>query len=517
MNSTKDSDAVEAQFDDDLTNELEYSGSFVELAIEDRVKERTLEYLEAKKEADIASVSKSVFLANLSHEIRTPLNAILGYAQILDREADLETAHARYVDSILKGARHLLSLVNGVLDISKIEAGHIEITPREFDFYAVMETIESLAQSYVAQGGVEYRSICEANVPRFIQADETRMRQVVVNLVSNAFKFTDEGSVTVRAGYEDFPRRQLIIAVEDTGIGISDEEIDEVFKPFSQSGHASASDRAKGTGLGLAISKEIVRLMGGSIKVESELGQGARFVVVFPVAEAEQAEREKQGVMVTGLLRESDVKKILIVDDNQDAAYLSCQLLESIGFDVEVVGDGLEAVEKFHRWNPDLILMDQRMPRLDGIKATQMIRGSQGESKPVIIIISASAFEEDREKCLSSGANSFLEKPFLEDDLLKEISYLMNIQYTYGPNKNARNGTALVADDVILDAHNLGFATEFKHSLLIGDQAECLSLIERMKLEEDVKGWLVERVNSFEYDKVLELLDGEAESEVISI
>ncbi|MEK9871488.1 MAG: ATP-binding protein, partial [Gammaproteobacteria bacterium] len=272
MNSTKDSDAVEAQFDDDLTNELEYSGSFVELAIEDRVKERTLEYLEAKKEADIASVSKSVFLANLSHEIRTPLNAILGYAQILDREADLETAHARYVDSILKGARHLLSLVNGVLDISKIEAGHIEITPREFDFYAVMETIESLAQSYVAQGGVEYRFICEANVPRFIQADETRMRQVVVNLVSNAFKFTDEGSVTVRAGYEDFPRRQLIIAVEDTGIGISDEEIDEVFKPFSQSGHASASDRAKGTGLGLAISKEIVRLMGGSIKVESELG-----------------------------------------------------------------------------------------------------------------------------------------------------------------------------------------------------------------------------------------------------
>ncbi len=474
--------------------------------IEEEVEARVQEHLKARQQAEQANDTKGIFLANMSHEIRTPLNSILGYAQMLLREGALGTEHSEHLEKIILSSRHLLSLINDVLDLSKIEVGRMEVVNTVFDVEKLVHAIEVILGPKAAEKGLDLNVAQSARTPHYARGDEAKLRQIVVNLVANAIKFTDDGAVTVSIDLDvEEDRKILVVDVKDTGQGIEAEQIERLFEPFHQLPSSAAKE---GTGLGLTISREYARLLGADLSVESEPGVGSVFTLRMPVEadykeDAELPELEEKGKVIG--LREPEPCKILIVDDNRDTIRFTTAFLESIGFSVSAAYDGMEALTRFDEDQPALVLMDRRMPRLDGLEALRRIKSTDGGRDVPIVMISASAFEEDYTECIHSGADGFIRKPYLEEELLREISRLTGVRYTYEAGKKVLKRQPLSAEQVSSLPEDC--RARLVESILRGDQDGILRQLENLKgFEESVVQDIRKLAKSFQYEKLLTLL-----------
>ena len=382
------------------------------------------ELLKSKKKVDRASYSKSFFLSRMSHEIRTPLNGIIGTSMLL-KESSLSVEQRDFLEIIETSANNLLSIVNNILDISKIEAGKIELERKRFNLVEMLNEIERLPGIHSHEKKLKFSVEIKPGVPKFLVGDVFRLKQILINLTGNAIKFTRQGSVKIIAGLESETDEEveLLIAVVDTGIGIPHKRQHNLFREYSQA-DPSTSPKYGGTGLGLLISKMLTEIMGGEIGLESEVDKGSRFWFRIPLQKAEMPEPAR---LVKPLGEEEAYSgnkiKILVVEDNLINQKVAMMNLTQKGHQVEIAVNGKMAIEFFRHNHYDLILMDIQMPVMDGITATREIRKleeERNEKNPVkIIAITANAMKEDREKCLAAGMNAHITKPFSYEDIEK--------------------------------------------------------------------------------------------------
>jgi PAS domain S-box-containing protein len=398
---------------------------FILSAVEDITERKQAEAAKrAKDTAERASLAKSSFLANMSHEIRTPLNIVLGFSQLLHIDKTLSSSQLEQVQLILNSGRHLLSLINDTLDLTKIEAGCLELDISNFDLHEFLEDIDDMFRNELEQKGLSLKIACAEAVPQFVISDEQKVRQILINLIGNSKKFTDEGGVTLSV---DRNGSTLIFEVHDTGIGIAVADQSKIFTAFRQSGVSS-----EGTGLGIPLSKEIAELLGGDLVLTSQLGEGSTFRLELPFQESEQDKVEvKNHQVVIGLESGSPAPRVLIIDDIKENRLFLTERLSGIGFEVREAIDGETGLECFKEWKPDVVLMDLRMPGMGGWEAIRRIRKEPAGKSTLIVAVSASVFKEDRQQALDCGANSFLGKPFLDRDLLAHLGDGLEIRFLY--------------------------------------------------------------------------------------
>jgi signal transduction histidine kinase/DNA-binding NarL/FixJ family response regulator len=399
-------------------------------SLEHRVEERTAELSRAKEVADNANRAKSEFLANMSHELRTPLNGILGYTQILRRDPSGSPKQKQGIDIIHQCGSHLLTLINDVLDISKIEAKKLELYPQDFLLEAVLTGVRDICRIRAEQKNIDFHYEVLNQLPQAIRADEKRLRQVLINLLGNAIKFTQQGSVTFKIGLlEDAPAPNTIrFQVSDTGVGMTAEQLEMIFRPFEQVG--DHNHKSEGTGLGLTISQNIVEMMGSQIQVESTYGKGSQFWfdIVFELAEDWQAiAAPKPEVMGY----EGDRKTILVVDDRWENRSVIFNLLEPLGFTIIEAENGAEGIVKAKDNHPDLILTDLAMPIMDGLEMVQQLRELEPFKQVPIIASSASVFSFDRQQSHEAGCDDFLPKPVQNNDLLDQLQRYLSLTWIY--------------------------------------------------------------------------------------
>ena len=391
------------------------------------------ELIRAKVAAESANKAKSVFLANMSHELRTPMNAILGFAQLLSRDSQLSTLHQEHLTTIIRSGKHLMNIINEILEMARIESGRVTLNVAAFDLQKMLDELELMFNERTEAKNICFRLDRQGNIPRYVMTDETKLRQVIINLLGNALKFTKEGGqiiFRVRTVGESNNTFRLNIQVQDTGTGIDPEDIKRLFKPFFQTD--AGKQISGGTGLGLAISNEFVRLMHGKIIVSSQLGAGSTFEFEIELEQADDSSIPKQIPPSRQVLhlKAGQVCRILVVDDNTLNRELLMRILMPVGFDIRMAVNGSEAVAMAQEWSPHLILMDLRMPVMDGYEATMQIK-KRHHSSIKIIALSASVFKDDQIKAIDTGADTFVFKPFERNQLLECIKELTHIDYAY--------------------------------------------------------------------------------------
>ncbi len=433
--------------------------------LETQVQQRTLELREtmqelarAKDDAEAASRAKSTFLANMSHELRTPLNAIMGFTQILTRDRRLPPDQKEDVEIIQRSSEHLLGLINDVLDMSKIEAGRTTLNQRAFDLHRLLEGLEEMFALRAEGKGLALALNLEPEVPRYVRGDDGKLRQVLMNLLSNAVKFSAAGQVLLRVWATPEPDEHTVrvgFAIEDTGQGIGPDEMVHLFVPFGQT--ASGQQSQEGTGLGLAISQQFVRLMGGEIRVSSELGKGSTFQFELPLEAAGLADLEAPppARRVVGLEPGQPAYRMLVVDDQPVNRRLLVKLFEPAGFEVREAVNGQEAVEIWEAWEPHLIWMDMRMPVMDGYEATRRIKATTRGLATAVIALTASALEEDRVMILSEGCDDYMRKPFREEELWAMAARHLGVRYVYEAAAPEAAADGEVADALPADESEL--------------------------------------------------------------
>ncbi|MEO7598964.1 MAG: PAS domain S-box protein [Opitutus sp.] len=380
----------------------------------------------AKEAADAASRAKSYFLASVSHELRTPLNGILGYTQILRRDSALSDKQREGVRVIHESADHLLALINDVLDLSKIEAGRIDLHVADLDLISFAEAVERVFEPRARDKGLLLKTDLSDDLPRWVRGDEQRLKQVVYNLVANAVKFTSRGGVVFSV--QPQPTAVIRFSVSDSGPGIAAEDVARLFEPFTQVGKHTPT----GTGLGLAISRSLVDRMNGRMHVESNPGWGSRFWFDVPLPVSTGAfppVPKSTGRRVTGY--EGPRRRILIVDDNVTNRAMLVAMLAPVDFELAEAADGASALDEAVTFRPDLVLMDLRLPGIDGLEATRKLRARKHGEALKIIAVSASAYDVDRNECLAAGCDAFLAKPFREDELWSVMERVVGITWRY--------------------------------------------------------------------------------------
>ena len=385
--------------------------------------------VKAKEEAEVANKAKSQFLSSMSHEIRTPLNAILGFSELMQMDDELPQKHMNWVRTINQSGEHLLTLINDILEISRIEAGRITFNPVSFNLVFLLREVESMFRMKAESKGIQLVLDISNNLPTVIVTDQIKLRQILINLAGNAVKFTNEGTVSIRARAESRGEKfSLTVEVEDTGPGIANKDMELLFRKFGQTGNGI---KEGGTGLGLAISREYAKIMGGDIKVTSEEHRGSLFVLTVDVEIGDEFVRKEDSKKVVSLKPGQKKYKVLIVDDRSDNRVLLREILVPAGFETEEAEDGSEALEKFRAWQPDIILMDMHMPGKNGYDAAREIKESSGGKNTPVIAITASVFDDAKEKALDAGVDEYLLKPFKETDLFECISSCIDAEYIY--------------------------------------------------------------------------------------
>ena len=409
----------------------------------------------AKEEADRANRAKSEFLSNMSHELRTPLNAILGFTQLLARDVALGTDQQQYLGIISRSGEHLLDLINNILQMSKIEVGLVTLNNSSFDLHKMLKDTEDMLKLQAQKKGLQLIFDATSDLPKYVETDESKLRQVLINVVGNAIKFTAEGGVNLRIKHELLLNKNygeislidnccLLFEVEDTGAGISAQEMEKLFQPFAQT--ESGKKAQEGTGLGLPISKQFVQLMGGKITVTSSVGNGSifRFDVKVSLPNAMEIQVAQTTRRVVGLEPGQPEYRILAVDDRLESRLLLVRMLSSLGFAVQQAENGVEALEIWSSWEPHLIWMDMRMPVMDGYEATKRIKAHLKGQATVIIALTASAFDEERSVILSAGCDDFVAKPFREQVILEKIAKYLGVRYVYeGETSLSSDGVAI--------------------------------------------------------------------------
>lgn len=481
--------------------------------------EKSSQQLQLKaQEAEAANRAKSLFLANMSHELRTPLNAILGFSQLMVRDTAVTAEQKESLDIINRSGEHLLNLINDVLEMSKIEAGKIILISEPFDLDQLLQTIREMFLIKAEAKKLWFKFILADDLPQWVIGDARKLRQLLINLLSNAVKFTQTGGVTLRAFIDraeglSNTKAKLCFEVSDTGKGIAPEELDKLFDPFVQT--ASGIQSEGGTGLGLSISCQFVELMGGKIQATSILGEGSTFAfdIEVELADSSQVQVLSRTRQVKQIAPGQPNYRLAVVDDKETNRLVLVKLLQSIGFEPRTANNGVEAIALWQEWQPHLIWMDMRMPVMDGFEATRKIKSQPQGKETIIIAITASAFEEQREQVLKAGCDDFVGKPFPEQIIFDQLTQHLGVKYVY---KSEFSG--LAAESSNKATESLSFEdlsslspeliAELNQAAIAVDAEQIEKLIARIPdSHQHIARAIAEMIHNYDFDAIIDLTE----------
>jgi PAS domain S-box-containing protein len=504
-------------------------------------KQKEIALQQAMEAAEAANLAKSIFLANMSHELRTPLNVILGFTQVMAHDSSLTTNQKEDLETIRRSGDYLLSLINDVLDLSKIEAGHSTLEEKGFDLISLLHVLRTMMTERAKTKHLQLTFDIAPEVPQFIISDEQKLRQILLNLLSNAIKFTNRGSITLRVTSQESnhkicpalstpengnqlqnstlnPSHTLRFEVIDTGIGIEEKEQATIFDAFVQAeaGRKSVS----GTGLGLTISRKLLDLMNGEIAVRSIPNLGSTFTFTVPICPTSgvNVPSASQNRIVIGLAPGQSDRRILVVDDQRENRLVLVRLLKQLGLEVREATNGRDAIQIWQDWHPDLTYMDIRMPGLDGYEATQQIRAMEHGQASIIIALTAQASQSDRALALAAGCNDYISKPFREETLFLKLKEYLGLEYLYAePNSLPDSSSVLSSDEaatssILLDPAvlaqlSVGWLDALEDAAVCGNDRAIVELASQLPTEfTPFSNQLAELAKKFQFEQIIQLM-----------